>query len=460
MLYVNQFQVIEDLSSYDIEENPELVSVVIEPLTRLSIDSLRLIVVLLSKGFQIIIDNKSEEDRLLKKAFDYAFYLRDCVSERKDVQMKSNKYVQVSDYITEDTIMYIQFSLLGAEVKISSTKYCGSKQIEQIEKDKGIVYDIGALESDYYYLNPNARWQVTQEHVILNHVGLSMNINEFEKLLFMLKNGVKKSDILSVFKGTIDEETWENLEQHNTVLQYGDKVEKLFTKDHMPYAKQYSNYLRYLLQFEEMEYLKKQVCESIEPLYFSDEIIFEKNEILPEEYLRRKSYRTFSKKEIKKNTLGKVLAGLTQKKDKSFCYPVSGGLYSQQIYIYIKGNRVQDVNEGLYFFDKVNESLKCISKEVVDDQFHFAGNRTIFNESAFTIFIVENVEQKMKKYGAKGMQYSLIDAGIMTQTITMLSECYGLGVCSIGTWASNPIKEYLGNVFELVHIIECGLKCE
>lgn len=144
----------------------------------------------------------------------------------------------------------------------------------------------------------------------------------------------------------------------------------------------------------------------------------------------------------------------------TYNYPSDGGLYPVDIYIYVKENRIENIPEGLYFYNPINNSFLLISDKKITEGFQYDTNRSIFNHSAFTVFLTYNLRNNFPKYGGAGLEYALIDAGIITMILNLTCEEYGIGTCSIGKINFESIKQnfMLKDDFYLLHTIECGKK--
>lgn len=186
---------------------------------------------------------------------------------------------------------------------------------------------------------------------------------------------------------------------------------------------------------------------------------------LPEEIAKRRSYRMFEEgRKITYNTFSAIFSSFRQIKDGNeirYQYACAGGLYPIDIYVYIKADRVNDMDRGLYFYNPIYNTLEVVNKtqEILDDA-HFFTNKGIFNSSAFSVYFIYNAEVTMPRYGGMGYYYAGIDTGIMVGLMTYVSELFGIGVCSIGEIDFNRIRTYfkLSKNQVLLHTIECGLK--
>ncbi|WP_139487910.1 AMP-binding protein [Brevibacillus dissolubilis] len=186
--------------------------------------------------------------------------------------------------------------------------------------------------------------------------------------------------------------------------------------------------------------------------------------VYPASITNRKSHRHFSQTTpIPFHDFSHMLSVLKRKgtgRDDSYHYASAGGLYPIETYVYVKEGRVEDVPEGLYHYDPVSGELGLVQKEANITAYHYSNvNRSLFNESAFSIYLIYNADVNMPKYGVQGYLYAAIETGMMTTTICQVAETIGIGTCSIGELSFEEIKP----AFDLkpnqlfLHAIEGGL---
>ncbi|MCG7216517.1 amino acid adenylation domain-containing protein [Paenibacillus mucilaginosus] len=144
-----------------------------------------------------------------------------------------------------------------------------------------------------------------------------------------------------------------------------------------------------------------------------------------------------------------------------YCYASAGGLYPIDVYIYVKPGRVEQLNEGLYYYHPASSCLhQVIEGRVFSEEAHYPANREIHCSSAFTAFLVYNAEASMPRYGSSGYYYACIEAGMMAATLSHAAETEGLALCSIGElldWNPQEAMQLTDRQI-LLHTLEGGLK--
>jgi SagB-type dehydrogenase family enzyme len=186
---------------------------------------------------------------------------------------------------------------------------------------------------------------------------------------------------------------------------------------------------------------------------------------LPDYMINRKSWRVFSADKMPLTTVGALLSVLKQERNKNdirYNYASAGGLYPVDVYLLIKPDRVQGMEGGLYYYHPQQHTLIHVHSgmHLMDGSFHNATNAPTFHSSAVTAFLVYNAENSMPKYGGYGYFMATLDAGIMTEALTMIGENLGVGLCSIGHINFGMLSPYLYKHTQnvLLHTIELGLK--
>lgn len=181
----------------------------------------------------------------------------------------------------------------------------------------------------------------------------------------------------------------------------------------------------------------------------SKEIALE-NPFQEADYFTRKSYRQYLKQDIPFTSLSALLsvlsgyqaAGMLLPK---YQYASAGSLYPVQLYLYIKENRVEQLEGGYYYYNPVRNSLQLLSKEQ-DNQtpYHVQQNKLIEESSAFSIYLVADIDAIQPLYGTENARlYSFLEAGMMTTLLEQEGLKNHIGFCQIGVLEFDKIREKL-----------------
>lgn len=320
-----------------------------------------------------------------------------------------------------------------------------------------------------YYWSPFLQWRIDDNILYIadkSYEEFSDLNDSIQSIYFASQEGISQKELLSKIKKSNKYCAREFIEQLiadkvliDSILVphelYGsqDKLlkheyESNFFIDSDKYARfKHKQLSRYTFVTSEMGYVQLKACQ------------------YPKEIADRHSYRTFDEnRSISIDMFSRVLFAFYQGRKEEeirYNYASAGGLYPIDLYIHIKKNRVEGIEEGLYLYNPIYNSLELIDNQgVFDDKVQYFTNKDIFNSSAFSIYFIYNAEVTMPKYGGLGYYYAGIDTGIMVGLLTQVCELAGLGVCSIGDMNFDKIKDYfhLTKNQILLHSVECGLK--
>nr|VFJ59089.1 MAG: amino acid adenylation domain-containing protein [Candidatus Kentron sp. DK] len=164
-------------------------------------------------------------------------------------------------------------------------------------------------------------------------------------------------------------------------------------------------------------------------------------------HLARRSYREFRRTPISNEAFGRLLSCLKPIQPEEsplpkYRYPSAGSLYPVQCYLYIKPDRIEGFDGGIYYHHPVRHSLILLARMDDMDDLVFAGNSTIYDQAAFAIFLIGNQGAIKPMYGGWAERFSLLEAGHMGQLLMEFSPQYEIGLCPIGALDFEPIKKF------------------
>jgi epothilone synthetase B len=140
-------------------------------------------------------------------------------------------------------------------------------------------------------------------------------------------------------------------------------------------------------------------------------------------------------------------------------YPSAGDLYPVQIYIHVKPRRVDSVEGGAYYYDPAQHRLVMLAHDaVIERDAHAANNRTAFDESSFSIFLVAEMQAIAPLYGSSARDFALLESGYIGQLLMTAAAAAGLGLCPIGTMTFDALARSfrLGDSHALMHSFVVG----
>ena len=156
-----------------------------------------------------------------------------------------------------------------------------------------------------------------------------------------------------------------------------------------------------------------------------------------EAYARRRSHRRFVLAPVPLADLAGLLGRLQEAEmsgEPKYLYASAGGLYPVQTYLYVKPGRVEGLEAGTWYYHPVEHSLvslapgALVEREAYDP---YVG-RPVFDEAAFSLFLVARAGAVAPLYGELGLHYATLEAGLMSQLLEAAAPDAGLGLCQIG----------------------------
>lgn len=162
---------------------------------------------------------------------------------------------------------------------------------------------------------------------------------------------------------------------------------------------------------------------------------------LSKDYLRLRAYREFLRQPIGFDQFSAFMSHLLQMKLEQsplpkYRYPSAGSLYPVQTYIYVKPKGIDGVAAGIYYYHPGEHRLILLAHgEAVDKavrQAHSGYNGTIFEQGAFAIFSLGELQAIEPLYGEWSRDFCLLEAGYIGQLLMEKAPDHELGLCPIG----------------------------
>ncbi len=155
----------------------------------------------------------------------------------------------------------------------------------------------------------------------------------------------------------------------------------------------------------------------------------------------RRSTRDYSLKPISFKDLSYILwaaQGITSKEGFRTT-PSAGALYP--IEIYFMANRVENLPTGIYkFIPQKNSVITISSKNIITNLYEAALRQDCIIKAPLVIVIGVVFDRVTAKYGARGTNYTYIEAGCVAQNIHLMAENLGLGTVVVGAFYDDRVK--------------------
>jgi len=170
---------------------------------------------------------------------------------------------------------------------------------------------------------------------------------------------------------------------------------------------------------------------------------------LTSKFSQRTTYREFIRDiPLEKAQFGKFLECLMAVEVPELPFPKyrygsAGGLYPLQIYIYVKPEKINEIPGAAYYYNPVRHDLELLSNGPSIDRTIFTrGNDEIFDASAFTLFLIADMDAISPLYGEYSEHFCTIEAGAVTQLLETNTFSHDIGLCQIGVLDFDKIRRY------------------
>lgn len=161
-------------------------------------------------------------------------------------------------------------------------------------------------------------------------------------------------------------------------------------------------------------------------------------------YIERRSYRAFAPEPIHFDQFSRFLSSLYHIELDGlpkYRYASAGGLYPVQTYLSVKSGRVEGLAPGTYYYHPRAHQLLLLSPDAqVERTLHAPNNRAIFDESAFSIFLVGQLSGIEPMYGKLARDFCVLEAGYVSQLLMMVAPESQIGLCPIGDMHFEPLR--------------------
>jgi SagB-type dehydrogenase family enzyme len=173
---------------------------------------------------------------------------------------------------------------------------------------------------------------------------------------------------------------------------------------------------------------------------------------LGEALLRRRSRREYTSVPISRQQLSDLLyysAGATGSTNgygydalPLRTFPSSGGLGVPELYVSVQA--VEDVAPGLYHYHPIDHALELLRRGQQGDLLRIACLGQSHLETAAVVVLVSGCFARLRwKYGERAYRYMCIDVGYLGQSLYLVGEALGLGVCAVAGFMDDAIERFL-----------------
>lgn len=163
---------------------------------------------------------------------------------------------------------------------------------------------------------------------------------------------------------------------------------------------------------------------------------------------RRRSGRKYSGKPIPFSVFSNILGGAqncTRVQDYLLrSTPSGGGLYPVDLYFF--SNKIEDLEQGIYRFQPISQSLDPIKTGCKKDVLKCLENQIVIDveQCGGVFFFAYDYTKNYQKYGDLAMALGFIETGIIAQTIHLLCTEFCVSSCDVGGFDKIHCEKMLG----------------
>ncbi len=176
----------------------------------------------------------------------------------------------------------------------------------------------------------------------------------------------------------------------------------------------------------------------------------------------RRSHHAFAPRPVELAPLADLLGVLREVRqdgEPKFAYPSAGSAYPVQTYLLVHPGRVTGLPGGSYYLHPARHRLIPIDPAAtLPATAHAEINRAAYGQAAFSLYLVSATDAITPLYGELAWDFTVFEAGAMTQLLMRHAARTGLGLCPIGSMDPAPLREVfaLGDHHRFVHALFGG----
>jgi amino acid adenylation domain-containing protein len=166
---------------------------------------------------------------------------------------------------------------------------------------------------------------------------------------------------------------------------------------------------------------------------------------------RSAARRDFAKQPVPLSDLAALLELLSPEQAQEqvergrYRYPSAGRTYAVQTYLHVRDGGVDGIEAGVYYYRPDTHALERVGNDDgMTRKVHFFYNREIYDRSAFELFLVGQARGIEPLYGEDAQLFLAVEAGYMGQLLLEHQAELRIGLCPIGTVATDRVRTALG----------------
>ncbi len=170
--------------------------------------------------------------------------------------------------------------------------------------------------------------------------------------------------------------------------------------------------------------------------------------ILEDTVRKRRSVRDYSSEAIHIDQLSQLLFSAQGITGKMYGTPLrtapsAGALYPFEIYLIV--NNVEDLPRGIYHYSVLTHALELVKSGDFRGKMISAGlKQEMLGDSGVTFALSAIFDRVRHKYGERGFRYAYIEAGHISQNISLQAVSLGLGSVTVGAYIDEKVNQLIG----------------
>jgi amino acid adenylation domain-containing protein len=161
-------------------------------------------------------------------------------------------------------------------------------------------------------------------------------------------------------------------------------------------------------------------------------------------YAERRTYRQYLETAVPGENLGELLRCLAEVElggKPKYRYPSAGSLYPVQTYVYVKPGRVSGIEPGAYYYHPKDNRLIALSQAPLLAPTFGSENGPTFERCAFAVLLIAEMKAIAPLYGELARDFSLLEAGYMSQLLMTSAVEERIGLCPVGTLFLDDVRD-------------------
>jgi len=170
--------------------------------------------------------------------------------------------------------------------------------------------------------------------------------------------------------------------------------------------------------------------------------------VLEEALRARRSVRNYSAKGIGLAQLSELLFAAQGITGRSYgrslrAAPSAGALYPFEIYVI--ANNVEDLARGIYHYSVLDHALELVEAGDFRGRITASGlEQEMLGNAGITLVLSAIFDRARHKYGERGFRYVYMEAGHISQNISLQAVSLGLGSVSVGAFVDEKVNQLIG----------------